>query len=293
MALAALIAARFGMGLSYAALPAAGAAAIADRFAPEARAGAMGRLAASQSAGLLFGPALVGLVAGASPVAPLFLLASASLPALLFLALRMPADGPTTSGRPEALSPADPRLLRPALAALATVTAVAVAQIVVGFAALDRLSLPGAEATRTAASALFAVGITLIFAQLAISRLGWSPGRLIAVGGLISVAGFVFAAFAGSPAALIAAYATAGFGAGWVFPSISAAAANAVEAEEQGRAAGSISTAMGVGAMLGPMLGGVLYDLADLRPFVTAACAMAGVAGLGAMIDRGSPPRPG
>ncbi|MEO0699417.1 MAG: hypothetical protein AAFY81_06830, partial [Pseudomonadota bacterium] len=37
----------------------------------------MGRLAASQSAGLLFGPALVRLVSDASPVTPLFALVRA------------------------------------------------------------------------------------------------------------------------------------------------------------------------------------------------------------------------
>ncbi|MEM6745035.1 MAG: MFS transporter, partial [Pseudomonadota bacterium] len=292
----ALIATRFSMGLAYAALPAAGAAVIADRFAPDARAGQMGRLAAAQSAGLLLGPAFVGAISsaisGASPVAPLFWLALAPAPALLFLLLRLPADGPETAERPAPLSLADPRLLRPVLAALATLSAVGVAQIVVGFAALDRLALPAPQATRTAALALFCVGVALVVAQLAIARLGWSPRRLMGVGGGVAALGFVFAALAGSPATLVAAYAVAGFGAGWVFPSISAAAANAVSNDEQGRAAGSVSTAMGLGAMLGPSLGGALYALAEPLPFLVAALAMAAVAAAGAGMARKDEARP-
>ncbi|MEM1312912.1 MAG: MFS transporter [Pseudomonadota bacterium] len=291
LVLTAFIATRFFAGLSYSALPAAGAALIADRYAPEARAGAMGRLGASQSAGLLIGPALVGLVAGTSPTAPLLVLALAPAPALLFLVLRLPADGPQVQGRPEPLSLGDPRLLRPVLAAFATITAVAMAQIVVSFIALDRLDLPPQQATRTAASALFAVGIALIAAQLVISRLGWSPERLMAAGAVVAALGLSSAIFATSGVALVLAYAAAGVGVGWAFPSISAAAANAVEATEQGRAAGSVSTAMGIGAMIGPLLGGVLYDVGEALPFAAAAVAMMVVAGAAATSARGDAPR--
>ncbi len=44
-------------------------------------------------------------------------------------------------------------------------TAVGIAQIVVGFLALDRLRLPGPAATRLAGGALAAVGVALIVAQ--------------------------------------------------------------------------------------------------------------------------------
>jgi MFS transporter, DHA1 family, tetracycline resistance protein len=270
--LAGLIAARFAMGLTYSAVPAAGNALIADRFAPEARAGAMGRLGAAQAAGLLLGPAFVVFTAGPSPVLPLFLLALAPLPVLFVLAVKLPADLTARRGTPiPALPLTDARLRGPVIAALGAMTAVGIAQIVVGFLALDRLSLPGPTATRLAGGALAAVGVALIVAQVAVGRLGWTPVTLIATGGVITATGFLAAAFASTGPALILAYALAGFGAGWVFPAISAIAANAVNGNEQGRAAGSVSTALGLGAMLGPAVGGALYGLGSEFPLLLGA----------------------
>ncbi|MEM1151551.1 MAG: MFS transporter, partial [Pseudomonadota bacterium] len=52
-------------------------------------------------------------------------------------------------------------------------------------------------------------------------------------------------------------------------------AANAVSSAEQGRAAGAISSAMGVGAMLGPIVGGIAYQMSGALPFFVAAAAFA------------------
>jgi MFS transporter, DHA1 family, tetracycline resistance protein len=272
VALAGLIGARFAMGVTYSAVPAASNALIADRFAPAARAGAMGRLGAAQAAGLLLGPAFVAAAAGPSPVVPLLLLALLPLPALALLAARLPADQPAAAG---AVMPPLPlgerRLRRPVVAGLAAMLAVSIAQIVVGFIALDRLGLTDTAATRLAGAALAAVGFALIAAQIAVARLGWSPGRLMSTGAAIAAVGLFAAALASSPAALVAAYAIAGLGAGWVFPAISAMAANAVGPDEQGRAAGSVSTALALGAMLGPLLGGAVYAMNDAWPLMLAA----------------------
>lgn len=276
-ALSALVATRFCMGLAYSAVPAAGNAMIADRYAPDARAGAMGRLGAAQAAGLLFGPAFVAIAAGPSPTTPLFILAILPLPVLAFVAARLPRS-PSRDGKvtqPLALS--DPRLLRPVLAAFAVMIAVGTAQIIIGFIALDRLGLPGPAAVRFAGFALSAVGVALIVAQMVVARLGWPPHTLMRAGGAIAAIGFAAAAFAPDGLTLAAAYALAGFGAGWAFPAISAAAANAVSADEQGRAAGSVSSAFGLGAICGPVLGGVLYDVAAALPLLAGALAMLAV----------------
>lgn len=285
-ALTALVATRFCMGLTYSAIPAAGNAMIADRYAPEVRAGAMGRLGAAQAAGLLFGPAFVAVAAGPSPTTPLFILALLPLPVLVFLVLRLPRsrlrDGRVTP--PLALS--DPRLLRPVTAAFAAMIGVGIAQIVIGFIALDRLGLPGPAAMRFAGIALSAVGVALIVAQMVVTRLGWQPQTLMRAGGALSAIGFIAAAFAPNALILAAAYAVAGFGAGWVFPAISAAAANAVSADEQGRAAGSVSSAFGVGAVFGPIMGGALYDVNAALPLIAAALAMLAITYLSGALRR-------
>lgn len=273
--LIALIASRFGMGLSYSAVPAAGAAVIADRYAADDRAGAMGRLGAAQASGLLLGPAAVAALGGASPSVVLIFLTFLSFPAFAFSLLKLPKDLPDVNAVATHLSILDPRLIRPTLTAVLAMLAVGIAQIVIGFVAMDRLSLPQSAALRLAGGALTAVGVSLIVAQLAVKALAWSPSTLIRVGSAIAALGCLAAAAAPTQVLLILSYALAGFGAGWTFPGINAYAANAVSADEQGRAAGAVSSAMGVGAMLGPLLGGLAYQHSGMLPFLLAAIAFA------------------
>jgi MFS transporter, DHA1 family, tetracycline resistance protein len=245
-----MIAARFAMGTLYSAVPSAGNALIADHHAPEARAGAMGRLGAAQAGGLLFGPAVVAIAAGASPVLPLALLGVLPLAAFAVMALRL-AEAPAATGaaRDAEGAPGRPslgrRLLRPVAAAFAAMVAVSIAQIVVGFVALDRLGLPQAAAMRLAGISLAAVGVALIAAQVLVGRLNLPAPTLAVLGSVLSAAGFLAAAIAPGAMAFVAAYVLAGFGAGFIFPAISALAANAVGPEAQGRAAGAVTTSFG------------------------------------------------
>lgn len=288
LTLTGLIATRFLAGVFYSAVPAAGNALIADHFQAAERAGAMGRLSAAQAAGLLFGPALIAVAAGPSPVLPLFILAVLPVGALAFLSIKLQSDTARTSDRVPPLPFGDKRLLGPLVIAFAAMVSIGIAQIVVGFVALDRLSLPNAEAIRVSGLTLSAVGVALIVANIAIGKIGWSPAELIGVGGMLSAFGFVASSLAPSASLFIASYALAGFGAGWVMPSISAAAANAVDASEQGRAAGSVSTAFGIGAIVGPFLGGSLYSLNQVLPLLLSACAMGAAAIIGAQLKNTS-----
>jgi MFS family permease len=287
-----LIVARFAIGLSYAAVPAAATAVIADHYAPDARPAAMGRLGAAQASGMLLGPAFVALTAGPSPVWPLFVLAGLALPVFVLMAWQLPADKPASEDVPASALPLhDLRLRAPAVAALATMVAVGIAQIVVGFLALDRLDLPGPAATRLAGGALAAVAVALIVAQILVGRLRWSTGRLMLVGAVVTALGFVAAALAPNPITLVAGYALAGLGAGWVLPSISAMAANAVRADEQGRAAGTVSTALGMGSMIGPALGGLAYGAGDVWPLLISASMLLVPAAVGLGSGRSTPER--
>lgn len=274
LVLSVLILSRFFMGLSYSAVPAAGAAVIADSHCAEDRTGAMGRLGAAQSAGLLFGPAAVAVLAGTSPATVLLFLALLPIVALVFVVQRLPKDTPQTSTSIKQLSLADPRLIRPIVTAVLVMMAVTIGQIVIGFVALDRLSLPQSAAMRLAGGALTAVGVSLVLAQMVIKRLNWTPTRLIRVGGCIAALGFLGAGISPSQLTLVLSYMLAGMGAGWVLPGINAYAANAVSSQEQGRAAGAISSAMGAGAILGPLMGGIFYQHSSFTPYAFAALSL-------------------
>lgn len=269
---------RGAIGAFYAGVPTTTFALIADHLPPEKRAGAMAAFGAANAAGMAIGPAAAGLLAQVSLSLPLYI--TALLPFVgVTLALRtLPKDAARSETPAQKLRFTDTRLLRPMATAFCGMFVVSVAQIVVGFFAIDRLGLPPGEAARAAGLALTSVGVALIGAQVLVGRLKWSPRTFIRVGCTIAAIGFASVALTNSVAALCAAYFVAAFGMGWVFPSFSALAANSVEPHEQGAAAGSVAAAQGLGMVLGPLVGTLIYGLGPNAPYLLAGLMLAACA---------------
>lgn len=267
LAFAGLILGRGVAGLFYAAVPATTAALVADHAEPQQRARAMAAVGASSSAGLVIGPGIVGLMASVSLVLPLY--ATAALPVLAFLLLWRVLPRQARAGaapkRPVRLF--DPRLRRATVVGFVAMFSVAVAQITIGFFALDRFDLGPSDAANVAGIALAIVGGGLVCAQIVLRRLDWTPERLIRVGAIIGGLGFASIMVAATPPMLWASCAIASFGMGWVYPSLSALAANSVEAHEQGAAAGTVAAAQGLGTILGPLVGTAIYGVSPGAPY--------------------------
>lgn len=273
-----LLLGRGAIGAFYAAVPAAANAMIADRTAEAQRAAAMATLGASGAIGLVLGPSLAGWLVGGGLALPLYTMAGLAFVAL-FIAVTGLSGGHVHAHRD--VPPArlrDPRLRLPVAIALVAMSSVTVAQICVGFYAMDRWGLSREQAGRIAGYALTAVGVALIVAQLGVRRLHWPPQALVLRGVVVAAPGFVVAGFTAAPWQLIASYFVMALGLGLVFPAFSAMAANAVAAHEQGAAAGTVSAAQGIGMVLGPMIGGVLYGVAPALPFLTAAAMLVAIA---------------
>lgn len=267
LAFAALIVGRGVAGLFYAAVPATTAALVADHVGPEGRAGAMAAVGAASSAGMVIGPGIVGLMAPFSLGLPLY--ATAALPILAYFLLRrvLPVGPDRGAGPRRPVRLFDPRLRRAMTVAFVAMFSVSVAQITLGFFALDRLGLDPMGAANVAGIALAIVGGGLVCAQIVLRKLGWPPARLIRVGAGIGGLGFASIMLATTPFMLWASCAVAAFGMGWVYPSISALAANAVEAHEQGAAAGTAAAAQGLGSILGPIIGTIIYEVGNGAPY--------------------------
>ena len=116
------------------------------------------------------------------------------------------------------MSRLDRRLRLPQLAAFIAMVSVTIAQVTVGFFAIDRLGLDAAAGARMAGIALTAVGVGLILAQALVMKLDVRPRRWIVLGALISGIGFASVAGVQQAWQLPAAYALAAFGMGFVFP---------------------------------------------------------------------------
>jgi len=148
---------------------------------------------------------------------------------------------------------------------------VSIAQITVGFFALDRLGMSPADAAQTAGIALTMVGFALICSQMVVRRLEWPPLRLIRVGAFVAAAGFSGSMMADAAWGLWLCFFVSAGGMGLIFPSFAALAANAVEASEQGATAGSIGAAQGFGVVIGPLAATLIYGIEPRLPYLMAA----------------------
>lgn len=266
-----LVAARGLIGLFYAAVPPTAAALIADKAPTGRRAKFLARLGSANALGMVLGPAAAGWLAYTNLSLALYVAALLPLLALALLAWRLPATPPVVGAslqRRAAMSRLDPRLRLPQLAAFIAMVSVTIAQVTVGFFAIDRLGLDAAAGARMAGIALTAVGVGLILAQALVMKLEVHPRRWIVLGALISGIGFASVAGVQQGWQLPAAYALAALGMGFVFPSFQALAADAVEAHEQGASAGTVAAAQGLGMVAGPMLGTLLYRGGPSLPYL-------------------------
>lgn len=277
-----LVGTRALVGLFYAAVPPTAAALVADEAAPGQRAGAMAKLGSANALGMVIGPAAAGWVAFHDLALTLYVAALLPVLALLVIAWRLPSAPPPAapaSGPRAALAWHDRRLRLPVMAVFAAMISVTIAQVTVGFFAIDRLQLAPAAGARMAGLALTAVGFGLIVAQVLVMTFKtMPPRRWIALGAVISGIGFSSVALVQAPWQLLATYALAAFGMGFVFPSFQALAADSVQAHEQGAAAGAVASVQGLGMVIGPMLGTLLYRAAPSAPYLLVGVVLLGLA---------------
>lgn len=262
------------IGAFYAALPVGGAALIADNVAPQQRARTLASLGAANAVGLVIGPALAALLARHSLSLPFYVMAFLPMLAFVVLLRKLKRQELHLKQPPRPVRLTDPRLRRPLLVAFVAMLSVSVAQITVGFFALDRLGMSPADAAQTAGIALTMVGVALILAQLVVRKVQWPPLRMIRVGASLSALGFAAAAFAPSAELLWASFFVSACGMGWVFPAFSALAANAMDASEQGATAGSMGAAQGLGVVIGPLAGTLIYAADPRLPYLIVAALL-------------------
>ncbi|WP_265533634.1 MFS transporter [Pseudomonas saponiphila] len=278
LAFAGLLLGRGLVGVFYAAIPVGGYALIADNIEPEHRARAMASLGAANACGLVLGPAIAALLARHSLSLPFYVLAVLPLLGFALLKARLPRQELHLKQPPKSVRLSDPRLRRPLLVAFIAMLCVAMAQITVGFFALDRLGMDPARAAQTAGIALTLVGVALIASQLLVRQLEWPPLRMIRVGALVAALGFATSIVAAQAWVLWLGFFVAAAGMGWIFPSFAALASNAVDAAEQGATAGSVGAAQGLGVVVGPLTGTLIYGLEPRLPYLLAALLLVLVA---------------
>lgn len=243
------------------------------------RPAALGRLSAATTGGLILGPAVGGWL---SHIGGSILLgmtaASLSALAALALALVLPQRGPTAPVAPEAEKPrARFALLRevPTLGSLFVLAATAWFALAclegtfgrlihhhLGYGPREYGLIFGYEALLGVLIQAFLLGqITKHLAPVALLRLGY---------GLQGV-GLGFTPFAPSLAWLFVCSTFYAIGAGVTNPTLNARCSAVTPSDRQGEMFGLLQAARSVGFLLGPLLGGILFDWRPDAPYLLAA----------------------
>jgi MFS family permease len=275
-------------GTGSSALWPASAAAIADTSPVEQRATAMGTLNSFFLAGLALGPALGLLVVGFTGsyrvgfyTASAILAATAVLAALL---LRGIDDKPHRANPDEVV--VNPNLRD--VVASARMSPTLLAMLVVAFVQMFGVGLLAPilviYAKRVLGLSEHLIGTLFLAAVLAVAAASVPAGRLadrygkvpaVVWGMIAATAGMWVLPVTAQPAWLVVAAALMGLGYTISSPAWHALVSELAPPGRVGLAMGAAQTAEGIGLVLGPLLGGVLWDTVGVRaPFVATAIVL-------------------
>jgi multidrug resistance protein len=258
---------------------AAAQAAVADVAAPAQRARLFGLLGAAFGLGFVGGPALAGLAAAVGgPRLPFYLAAALAGVNALAAVRRLPE-----TKRPAAVRPATVRehsgAAREAapLIGLAFVALVAFSGFEATFALFGKERLHLTIATTGLVFALVGVCIAAVQAGLVhpvVSRLG--DGGTIRAGLVANAVGLVLLAGVHGYGLLVPAMLCLTAGQGLLTPSLAAAVVGRVGAERRGEVLGWQQAAGSAARVVGPLVGGVLFQLVGVSaPYLAGAGVLA------------------
>jgi MFS family permease len=232
----------------------------------------MGRMAAASQVGTLAGPALA-YFAVISLLAPLYLHALVTMFAALLVWRMLPAQK-TDTARLKSVSRLrylDPRYRVYLAIGLVMYSTMGMVQQTLGFYFQDRLHLSAIESAQMFSMAMVVSSGAMLFAQLVIvQRWAVHPLKLLRLGLPFTMVGYLVLANAGELLSLGLGMAFFGFGVGLSSPGFNVTATLTVTPQEQGALAGLAASAAGMGFVIGPLVGGLLYSWS---PTLTYWCA--------------------
>lgn len=260
-----LLLARCSQSVIMSATGPAAAAYAADNTSRDVRTKTMARIGTANSMGTILGPAVSGVLATLGLLAPLYFAAALAAFAAVLVWQKLPVTPQhevktrETSAR---LRYRDPRIAIYLLTAIGLFVGFSGIQQTLGFHLQDKLGLSGIETAQMAGAALMVSAIFTFLVQVTVlQKIQLQPMQFIRLG-LVSlvIAALTISQF-DSFAVLAVGMAFLGTGIALCMPSVSAAASLAVSTQEQGAAAGLVSSCPAIGFILGPLCAGALYQV--------------------------------
>ncbi len=233
----------------------------------------MGAAGAANNLGAILGPAVSGL-AVITLLTPLWIMALLAFLNGLFV-LRFLPDPPRKleAGRkPPRLRYADPRILPFVIVGVLMFTGFALVQQTMGFRFQDALGLTAAQTAGTFGLAMMLSAACSLTAQtLVVQRLDIAPFTLLKLAIPLLILAFSLMAMSNTQLLLTVAMMIQGFGMGLAGPGFMAGASLAVSPEEQGAVAGVAGSCGPLGFTIGPLVGGLMYQVNPELPYLFAA----------------------
>ena len=258
-------------GVMSATMPAANAY-MSDVTSAANRTKGMGAAGAANNVGAILGPA-VAVFAVVSLIAPLWIMAAMAFLNGLFVWRFLPELPRQSPGvLPPRMRYTDPRIFPFIIVGVTMFMGNALVQQTMGFRFQDALGLTGAETAQTMGVAMMASAVCSLLAQgVIVQRLDIAPFSLLRLALPLLILAFTIMALAEHRWALTGALMIQGFGMGLAGPGFMAGASLAVTRQEQGAVAGVAGSCGPLGFTIGPLLGGLLYQVAPTLPYATAA----------------------
>jgi MFS family permease len=262
LAFVAMVICRIFFGLGSGATQPSGQAWLIDRALPEHRMAAISIGASAFSLGGVMGPAIGGLLAGLSLLAPFWFSSAAAALAIAGVWAVSAPKRPIVVKGGVPLRWRDPRILGDLIMRALMFSMFAGIQQTAGFFFQDRLHLNAQQTAQHVGIALVGMAIASLGAQALVGRWRSATPHLLLVlsipiglgGYLILWAGETFWMLSLGMVALGASF-------GFWGPATAAAPAMRISAHEQGALAGLSATASGLGFVIGPLLATAIYDL--------------------------------
>jgi len=254
---------------------------VADRTSALERTRGVALVNAAMGLGETVGPGVGAGLAAIGLLAPLYLSAALAVLSAVMIWFFLPehqlphAHGAAHAAR---LSFRDPRVLPFLLVATSLQAVRATTVITFAFFLQDTLSLNAQQTVQYSGIGFVVLAVSGLFAQLVIvQRFRPSARGMIRSGLPLMLVAFVLLATLHAFTWYLTALVALGIGLGLVRPGNAAAASLAVEAHEQGAAAGVVGGVSVIGNVFGPMLGTQLYQVLPIGPYLLNSAVMVAV----------------
>lgn len=245
---------------------------IADRTTRSERTRGVALVSAAMGLGETIGPGVGAALAVFWLLAPLYLSAVLAVLSALAIHLLLPEERPHPTAhhdRPRRMRVFDRRIRPFLIVSTALQSARGTTVICLAFYLQDELALDAERTVQYAGIGFVILALAGLISQLVIvQRFRPSARAMMRVGVALMLAAFLLLVGGSTLPVFLAGLALLGIGFGLVRPGASAAASLAVEANEQGSAAGILGGVAVAGNVIGPMMGTALYEFSHKAPFL-------------------------